>query len=122
MPPELRVIESSQILQGSDEVVIAHGEHRYKLSATRDGRLSMPGASPTLRRLLFVFVSITLLGTGYLAGLPFIAGFCQVYWPASEPILQVVFLPAIFIYENFDPYEIYCDWVLEWMEEIGFLV
>lgn len=121
MQPVPRTIESNEILQGDDEVVIAHGERRYRLRATRDGRLAMPGGNPVVRWLRFWSACACVLFAGYLASVPMLAGFCEAFLPAASPILEVVFIPAIFAYENVDVYERYCDWVLEWMNDSGIL-
>ena len=121
MQPAPRTIESNEIFQGSDEVVIAHGERRYRLRATRNGRLAMPGASPAVRRLGYLSVIVPVLFAGYLAGLPFAFVFTQAVLPASYPVYEVASLPAIFIYERCEPYATYCESTVERMENAGFL-
>ncbi|MFO1093534.1 MAG: hemin uptake protein HemP [Planctomycetaceae bacterium] len=110
--PEPRVVESGQILREDQEIVIQHGYHKYRLRATRNGRLRMSGNrfAVEVRWIALAFGLIL----GYLAGLPVVAAI-STFAPSSEPILQVLYAPAILVYETCSPYEWYCDWLLDFI-------
>lgn len=113
--PERRIVASSQILQDDDEIVIQHGYHKYRLRATRSGRLTMSGNRLAIQ-VRWIAVGIILL-VGYLASLPVVAAIADKYAPTKiEPLLQVAYFPGIVIYETCPWYEAYVEWAIDLLD------